>query len=541
MSYGDDFYSDVAAIRLSDQVASRERPFGSGWLIGINLVVTAKHVIAGAGSAGEGREAWDVRLHDGRSCRATKLWLGHDGLDIALLDIKMDGDRAEQVRPRSELKIAVESADVERKVVLAGFPRGFKEVGKRDLLPARGGLTKARELSFAVHPSFQPEVPQEDWPGCSGGAIVLHERPDPDKIWLYGVAESIGPNFTGLIKIAALSTAWRDRSFREIIRERSPGIEAPSDPFRPDDCPFRGLEPFRESDARFFFGRGREIAELSEKISTYGFVALMGSSGAGKSSLVHGGLIPELQRRDGVRRWDVISFRPGTDPLRELVKAVYSDLPVPITSGKLDEEVTRLRQADPQGLARMCGDRLDRTGFRSLLLYVEQWEELYLRPAYAANDEQYLGMVDKFVSLLVAAASDRVKVLISIRLGFSEQLDDQRPLRRLFPAQRVTVRDPENLRDVIVGPARAAGLTFEPPVLIDQIEADAQTSARILPHLQYALKETWKQRVRQVIDRRWLPLHGRGGGRHREGRQTSLRQPKFGRASCRSTAFLAAC
>ena len=69
--------------------------------------------------------------------------------------------------------------------------------------------------------------------------------------------------------------------------------------------PYKGLRAFREADAAEFFGRDRLVADLSATVSANHLVTVVGSSGSGKSSLVHAGLVPNLRRTSGrVRRFD---------------------------------------------------------------------------------------------------------------------------------------------------------------------------------------------------------------------------------------------
>src|SRR5262249_22493938 len=93
-----------------------------------------------------------------------------------------------------------------------------------------------------------------------------------------------------------------------------------------DICPYRGLDAFREEDSAFFFGRGSAndpaspIGQLVAKVRALGFVMVVGRSGSGKSSLVYAGLVPVL-RREVNRFWNVLSLRPGSEPLRSLAAA----------------------------------------------------------------------------------------------------------------------------------------------------------------------------------------------------------------------------
>ena len=77
--------------------------------------------------------------------------------------------------------------------------------------------------------------------------------------------------------------------------------------------PYRGLRPFREEDAAFFFGREAFSELLMNAMDRSSFLAVVGSSGSGKSSVVRAGLSPSLRRNREVA-WDVLDVVPGEDP-----------------------------------------------------------------------------------------------------------------------------------------------------------------------------------------------------------------------------------
>ena len=92
--------------------------------------------------------------------------------------------------------------------------------------------------------------------------------------------------------------------------------------------PYRGLFAFQEQDAEFFFGRELYTKLLVEAVRNKPFVAVIGPSGIGKSSVVNAGLIPQLRRQipswEGQKRvnWLIAMFRPGADPFRTLSSAL---------------------------------------------------------------------------------------------------------------------------------------------------------------------------------------------------------------------------
>src|SRR5687767_11791437 len=92
--------------------------------------------------------------------------------------------------------------------------------------------------------------------------------------------------------------------------------------------PFPGLRPFLEDEEHLFFGRESQVDAMVDKLAATRFLAVVGSSGSGKSSLVNCGLRPALQRgflaRAGTS-WRMVQFRPGNNPVRAMAHALARD------------------------------------------------------------------------------------------------------------------------------------------------------------------------------------------------------------------------
>ena len=89
--------------------------------------------------------------------------------------------------------------------------------------------------------------------------------------------------------------------------------------------PFPGLRPFREDEERFFFGRESQVDTMVNKLAATRFLAVVGTSGSGKSSLVNCGLRPALHRglmASAGSAWRMAQFRPGVNAFRSLAQAV---------------------------------------------------------------------------------------------------------------------------------------------------------------------------------------------------------------------------
>ncbi len=293
----------------------------------------------------------------------------------------------------------------------------------------------------------------------------------------------------------------------EALRAALCGQPIAASEVRASICPYRGLEPFREEDAAFFCGRDDAIRELAALTRANSFVAVVGPSGSGKSSLVFAGLLPALRQERQTRTWDVVSLQPGQWPLRSLA-AAFGNAPENAGPAEIDayleKEAGFYRGGDAEMLARIVNDRLDAAPEQEkqdhLLIYVDQWEELYAMAPPAEDKEgveKHAADVEKFIALLVAAsAKARASVVLTVRADFYNPLIRNPRLATLLPKQQVNIppMSRDDLRLAIETPAKTAGLSFAPPQLIDRILYDVGLEEGRLPLLQFALKETWQER-----------------------------------------------
>ena len=324
------------------------------------------------------------------------------------------------------------------------------------------------------------------------------------------------------------------------VQTRLTGVE----PGQLDICPYRGLAPFREEDSAFFFGRGSAddpaspIGQLVAKVRDNQFVIVVGRSGTGKSSLVYAGLLPALRRaRD--RFWTVLSIRPGKAPLQALAEAFNpkgADERAAAYANEIVEEIEALRSGRPELLAIIIQQYLQRADGTPdrLLLYVDQWEELYagLTSPDASGPSVRAGDVTRFIDLLLnAARSAPVTVVGTIRADFYDPLIGHPEIRALLPNQQVLLGSMtrSELEGTIVEPARLVDLTFDPPTLVQRIMDDAGPDEGMLPLLQYALKESWVLRKGTTVT---ADSYTRSGGVRESGHSRHfLRQIKSPRAN----------
>ena len=282
------------------------------------------------------------------------------------------------------------------------------------------------------------------------------------------------------------------------------GESAQSETPRETICPYRGLDPFREEDAPFFFGRGSAddpttpIGALIQKVREHPFVMVVGRSGSGKSSLVFAGLMPAL-RRSRDRFWTVVSVRPGSDALRALAEAFNprgEDEGLAEYAMKITREVDALKSGDPDQLSHMIRHYLSsRKAIQIVCCFMSTSGRSSTRRPPEQMDRSRRN-VERFIELLLnASRSAPVTVVGTVRADFYDPLISHSEIRSLLPNQQVLLGSMtrSELESTIVEPARMVGLAFDPPSLVQRILDEAGADEGMLPLLQYALKETWNQ------------------------------------------------
>ncbi|MBD2358854.1 hypothetical protein H6G41_30375 [Tolypothrix sp. FACHB-123] len=263
-------------------------------------------------------------------------------------------------------------------------------------------------------------------------------------------------------------------------------------------CPYRGLRAFAEEDAQYFFGRESLTQHLISQIAHKSFLAVVGASGSGKSSVVQAGLIAQLRpgkQLPGSDSWLIKSMRPGARPLEELArrlgevrfdfaqreqgKNISSVSPQLVLEGMLYQGV--------EGFVYWLRSRPESV----VVLVVDQFEELFtLAPG---EDRQ------RFLELLLGAmeyAADKFKLVMTLRADFIAACLEIPALASLLQESSLLV--PPNLSDrdyrrVIINPAEQVNLKVESE-LVEVLLQELNHSAGDLPLLEFVLEQLWEFR-----------------------------------------------
>ena len=254
--------------------------------------------------------------------------------------------------------------------------------------------------------------------------------------------------------------------------------------------PYKGLRAFTEADAHDFFGRGELTRRLVTRLREAGrpgsrFLAVVGPSGGGKSSVVRAGLVTAIRSGALGTQEDpfIAEMFPGEHPIDELEAALVriAVRPVPRLHDRLDSGSRGLLEAID----------LVAPGRAEVVLVVDQFEEVFTLTTEERERELFL----EALRVATADPESRLRVVVTLRADFYD-----RPL--IYPrfgellaerTEAVPPLTPDELEQAIRGPVERVGVRPEPGLVAEMI-ADVAHQPGALPLLQYALTELFERR-----------------------------------------------
>ncbi len=273
-------------------------------------------------------------------------------------------------------------------------------------------------------------------------------------------------------------------------------------------APYPGLRAFRPEEAHIFCGRAEHRAEVLDLLGDARFLAVVGASGSGKSSLILAGLLPDI--RDGqligvdAETVRIISLQPGLRPFANLADALSAEL------GATLPIETMLRRG-PLGLVQTL-DEVENQSNRALVIVVDQFEEIFrfaeMSSAQLAREEQRSAerpLIDgaqneaqAFVNLLLQTCAQTrhvVFVLLTMRSEFLARCDQFTGLpEAISRSQFLTPRlNRQQLEQAIARPLEHYAASIQPElvnVILNQISPEQDQ----LPLMQHTLARMWERR-----------------------------------------------
>ncbi len=267
------------------------------------------------------------------------------------------------------------------------------------------------------------------------------------------------------------------------------GFDLPDEP-----APYRGLLAFQSEHRQFYFGRHDEIELTKETLRRQRFVAIVGASGSGKSSLLRAGVLPDICTTLGLDDVRQLTCRPGGEPFRSVAEQ-FAGLTSDAPRLRLVDELTQRFATRDDGMASalgaLCGERT-----RSVVLAIDQFEELFTGQ-HTASAEQ-AGVAQRYVANLAALVSSpdpKVHLAITLRSDFLTEALAVPGFSELVQGRQVTLGalNESDVRAAIVEPARIVGAIFEKG-LVNSVVRELSDEPGALPLLQHALRELWTRR-----------------------------------------------
>ncbi|NEO34503.1 MAG: hypothetical protein F6K36_29730 [Symploca sp. SIO3C6] len=315
-----------------------------------------------------------------------------------------------------------------------------------------------------------------------------------------------------------------------ILTDKTHGVQLQLDPKLKGTCPYKSLNYFTQEDAVFFYGRRKLTDELINRIRTENFIAVLGASGSGKSSVLRAGLLDQLkrgQKLSGSDRWQYYGpFTPGEHPLEslrelgiggreremgrggevELQNSPPASCLLPSASKNLLPSASCLLPPPASCLLPSASKNLlpsascllpppascllPSASEQRVVLVVDQFEECFTM----CQDEQERDEFFACLLAMVAQGHDKFCLVLGMRADFLGKCAEYAQLAEKIDQHLVTVKPmtSEEIEEAITKPGELVGLQVE-QALVTKMIGDVVDSPGSLPLLQYTLTELWTE------------------------------------------------
>ena len=260
--------------------------------------------------------------------------------------------------------------------------------------------------------------------------------------------------------------------------------------------PYVGLRPFDVEESILFFGRNDQKLELLQRLHQHHFVAVVGNSGCGKSSILRAGLIPALIAGflvDNSDHWVITIIKPGQSPLYNLANTLLHQVDPGADAGTTELFFKKLQEEGAGALLELIGPTRKAKNCNFFLL-VDQFEELF-RFAMEQNDVAKKEEAFDFVNIILELSNQQeipFYVVTTMRSDFIGDCSQFSGLPEAMNKSQYLVPrlNRQQLTMVIEGPARLYKCPTN-PALTSRLINDLGKVKDELPLLQHALMRVW--------------------------------------------------
>ena len=261
--------------------------------------------------------------------------------------------------------------------------------------------------------------------------------------------------------------------------------------------PYVGLRPYDVDESILFFGRNEQTFELLQRLHQHHFVAVVGSSGCGKSSLLRAGLIPALKAGylvDDSDHWFIAIMKPGQSPLYNLAEAILLLINPATDAVTVAAIVQKIKEEGADALLNIIAP-LRKEHNANFFLLVDQFEELF-RFAMDQKDVAKKDEAIDFVNIMLELSQQSsipFYVVLTMRSDFIGDCDQFYGLPEAMNKSQYLVPrlNRMELKTVIEGPAKLYGGKIN-PALTSLLLNELGKVKDELPLLQHALMRIWE-------------------------------------------------
>ncbi|MEM7086701.1 MAG: hypothetical protein AAF489_10995 [Bacteroidota bacterium] len=268
------------------------------------------------------------------------------------------------------------------------------------------------------------------------------------------------------------------------------------------DNPYVGLRPFQADESLLFFGRREQTIDLLQSLHKHHFVAVVGGSGSGKSSLIRAGLVPSLKAGylvDDNDKWCIANMNPGRNPLYNLAESLTQQINPDADSKDIVALVEKIEEEGADAILELIRPLWD-TENTNFFLLIDQFEELFrfsMHQTSEANRDEAIDFVNIFLEL-----SEQTQipfyVVLTMRSDFIGDCADFHGLPEAMNRSQYLIprMNREQLKMVIEGPSRLYGTKVD-PTLTSRLLNHLSRVKDELPLLQHALMRMWDYEINE--------------------------------------------
>ncbi len=261
--------------------------------------------------------------------------------------------------------------------------------------------------------------------------------------------------------------------------------------------PFPGLRAFRPDEGHLFFGRTESTLKVVNRLKENRFVAVLGASGSGKSSLVLSGVIPALlkENAEGRKSWSYLVFRPDRNPVDHLARELSA-----LSAGAGFTQLTETSVAASlhnrtEGLTDVV-NRIRKNLRQQIVIVIDQFEEIFRFSSETTRGTLGDDATD-FIDLIVNALQSHdqgLHIILTLRSEYVSECARFHSLTNLMNSGSYLLPQITNdlLTTVIEDPVKIAGASIDRS-LVKLILADLEDKPWQLPVLQHLMMRLWSQ------------------------------------------------